>query len=224
LQSDVDTLTRQISDLENKLKASSTLPSDIYLIQEEVRILEQELAMPFSASPKPKIDPPPTSVVPAEPPRPASSGEAPDFVSASLRAGLRTSPVQSLLLERRSELGTQMTRLIERAGGLNEGLMTLGQDLLPALSSHAKEPMPWRVLSSGQQDLCHMIHQLAVDQILSQSYPFPLILDNPLPFLDPPHQLMVLDILREIAQNRQVLLLSSVAYPSRTSDHLIILK
>jgi ABC-type cobalamin/Fe3+-siderophores transport system ATPase subunit len=69
-----------------------------------------------------------------------------------------------------------------------------------------------------------MIHQLAVDQILSQSYPFPLILDNPLPFLDPPHQLMVLDILREIAQNRQVLLLSSVAYPSRTSDHLIILK
>jgi ABC-type cobalamin/Fe3+-siderophores transport system ATPase subunit len=84
--------------------------------------------------------------------------------------------------------------------------------------------MPWQVLSSGQQDLCHLILQLTVVQILSQSYLFPLVLDNPLPFLDPPHQLMVLDILREIAQNRQVLLLSSVVYPSRASDHLITLK
>jgi ABC-type cobalamin/Fe3+-siderophores transport system ATPase subunit len=129
-----------------------------------------------------------------------------------------------VLLDHRSELNNQMTRLIERTGGLNDAEMTLGPDLSPVLTSRAKEPMPWQVLSSGQQDLCHLILHLTVVQNLSQSYPFPLILDNPLPFLDPPHQLMVLDILREIAQNRQVLLLSSVAYPSRASDHLITLK
>jgi energy-coupling factor transporter ATP-binding protein EcfA2 len=224
LQSDVDTLTRQITDLETKLKASSTLPSDIYLIQEEVRILEQELAIPLTADQKTKIDPPPASAVPTEPRRSASSGEGPDFVSASFRGGLQTPPVQSLLLDRRLELSNRMTRLIERTGGLNEAVLILGQDLLPVLTSRTNEPLPWHILSSGQQDLCHMIHQLAVDQALSQFYPFPLILDNPLPFLDPPHQLMVLDILREIAQNTQILLLSSVAYPNRTSDHLIVLK
>jgi hypothetical protein len=35
---------------------------------------------------------------------------------------------------------------------------------------------------------------------------------------------MVLDILREIAQNGQVFLLSSVEYSSREGDHLIHLK
>jgi DNA repair exonuclease SbcCD ATPase subunit len=224
LQKDVETLSRQISDLEKKLKESSTLPSDIYLIQEEVRVLEQELAMPLSADTKPKLDPLPMAVGSAEPPRSASSNEASDFLSVPFRSGLRTALVQSVLLDRRSELNTQMTRLIERTGGLNEAEMTLGPDLSPVLTSRAKEPMPWQVLSSGQQDLCHLILQLTVVQILSQSYLFPLVLDNPLPFLDPPHQLMVLDILREIAQNRQVLLLSSVVYPSRASDHLITLK
>ncbi|MBI3597548.1 MAG: AAA family ATPase [Nitrospirae bacterium] len=224
LQSDVDTLTHQISDLETKLKDSSTLPSDIYLIQEEVRVLEQELAMPLSADPKPRLDPLPMAPGSAEPPRSISSGEASDILSVPFRAGLRTAPVQSVLLDHRTELSNQMTRLIERTGGLNEAEMTLSPDLLPVLTSRTKQPMPWKALSSGQQDICHLILHLAVAQILSQSYPFPLILDNPLPFLDPPHQLMVLDILREIAQNRQVLLLSSVAYPSRASDHLITLK
>ena len=224
LQKDVETLSRQISDLETKLKQSSTLPSDIYLIQEEVRILEQDLAMSLSADPKPKLDPLPMAAGSADPPRSASSSETSDFLSAPFRSGFRTAPVQSVLLDHRSELNTQMTRLIDRTGGLNEAEMTLGPDLSPVLTSRAKEPMPWQVLSSGQQDLCHLILQLTVVQILSQSYPFPLILDNPLPFLDPPHQLMMLDILREIAQNRQILLLSSVAYPSRASDHLITLK
>ena len=224
LQKDVETVSSQISELEKKLKESSALPSDIYLIQEEVRILEQDLAMPPSADPRPKLDTLPTAAVSVEPPRTASSGEASDFLSAPFRAGLRTAPVQSVLLDRRSDLNNQMTRLIDRTGGLNEAAMTLGPDLSPVLTSPAKESMTWQVLSSGQQDLCHLILQLTVIQILAPSYSFPLILDNPLPLLDPPHQLMVLDILREIAQNRQVLLLSSMAYPTRASDHLITLK
>lgn len=221
LQQEVDTLSRQISELETKLKESSTLPSDIYLIQEEARILEQELALPPSSDPKPKLDPLPVT---PEPPRSPASSEPSDFVTLPLRSGLQTASIQSVLSDLRSELTNQMTRLIEKTGGLTEAHLSLSPDLWPILTSPGKDPMPWSVLSTGYRDLCHLLFHLAVVQILFQSYPFPLILDNPLSYLDPPHQLMVLDILREIAQNRQVLLLSSVTYPSRTSDHLITLK
>ncbi|HUK57255.1 MAG TPA: AAA family ATPase [Nitrospiria bacterium] len=224
LQNDVDTLSRQISDLESKLKSSSTLPSDIYLIQEEVRILEQDLAVSSSADPKPKLDPLPKVAGSDASGRPGFSKEGGDFLSGPLHTGIRTAGVQSLLLDRRSELNAQAARLIEKTGGAPEAVIVVNEQLQPALTTRTKTPVPWEVLSSGQQDICHFMLQLAVAQILSSSHPFPLILDNPLPVLDPPHQQMVLDILREIAQNRQVLLLSSAAYPSRTSDNLIQLK
>jgi ABC-type hemin transport system ATPase subunit len=102
--------------------------------------------------------------------------------------------------------------------------MSVSEDLAPVLLDSAKAPISWEHFSSGQQDLFHLIHQLAVIRLLSRSHPFPLVLDNPLPSLDPPHQQKVLDILREIAQNRQVIFLSTVAHPNREGDHLIQLK
>jgi ABC-type cobalamin/Fe3+-siderophores transport system ATPase subunit len=99
--------------------------------------------------------------------------------------------------------------------------MSLNEELMPELFSPTKAPIPWELLSSGQRDIYHLAYQLAIAQILSRSHPFPLVLDNPLPVLDLPRQQMVLDILREIAQNRQVLLLSSASTPNREGDHLI---
>ena len=223
LQQDADALASQISEVESKLKASSSLPSDIYLIQEEVRALEREMAAPLSAAPLPGLDPPPKAAVPAEPPPASPDGRSSRFLSPPFRDGLQTARVQAVLLGHLSELKTHMTRLTEKLGGPLEAEMGLNEDLMPVLFSPAKAPIPWESLSSGQQDLYHLAHQLAVAQILSRSHPFPLILDNPLPVLDLPHQQIVLDILREIAQNGQVLLFSSVSHPNREGDHLITL-
>ena len=57
--------------------------------------------------------------------------------------------------------------------------------------------------------------------MLSNFYPHPLILDDPMTALDPRRREAALDILREIAQNRQVLLFSSVSCPEREGDHRI---
>lgn len=223
LQQDTEGLARQISELESKLKASSSLPSDIYLLQEEVRVLERDLA-------ESRLNLPPLSKTGAgnESLFPPPVGVASDFLSPLFRAGLRSAMVQPLLSGRLSELNTRISRLIgqliEKGGGLIQADMTLNEDLAPVLVSHAKTSIPWEVLSSGQKDLYYLIQQFAVIDLLSPSHSFPLILDNPMSALDPTHQQMVLDILRKIAQNRQVFLLSSVEYPHREGDHLIHLK
>jgi energy-coupling factor transporter ATP-binding protein EcfA2 len=223
LQADTDGLVRQISELESKLKASSTLPSDIYLLQEEVRVLERNLA-----ESRPDLPPLPTTAVAIEPLPPSPDGGASDFLSPVFRVGLRAAAVQPLLSGGLPDLNAEITRLIGRligkGGGLRPADMSMNEELSPVLVSHAKTPIPWEVLSSGQQDLYHLILQFAVIHFLSRSHAFPLILDNPLSVLDSAHQQMVLDILREIAQNRQVFLLSSVEYPNREGDHLIHLK
>ncbi|MBI3811126.1 MAG: hypothetical protein HY283_02815 [Nitrospirae bacterium] len=218
LQQDVDAAAGQMAQIESKLKASSSLPSDLYLIQEEVRGLERDLAAPPSADPMSNLNPFSKTVVAGE--------TVPDdrlfqFLSPPLRAGLQATPVRSVLLGRLPDLKAAMTRLIEKLGGRPETEMSLNEEMMPVLLSSAKSPIPWTALSSGQRDLYHLALQLAVARILSPSHPFPLLLDHPLPALDLPHQQKVLDILREIAQNGQVLLLSSVAYPNREGDHLI---
>jgi uncharacterized protein YhaN len=218
LQQDVDTVVGQMAQIESKLKASSSLPSDVYLIQEEVRNLERALAAPLSAGPLSDLDPF-SKTVPAGDPAP--DNRSPRFLSPPLMTGLQATPVHSVLLEHLSDLKAQMTRLTGKLGGRLETEISLNEEMLPVLLSSAKSPIPWETLSSGQRDLYHLALQFAIVQILSPSHPFPLLLDNPLPALDLPHQQKVLDILREIAQNGQVLLLSSVAYPNREGDHLI---
>jgi len=218
LQKDVDAVAEQMSQIESKLKASSSLPSDIYLIQEEVRGLERDLAGPPSADPMSSLNPFAKTVVGGET---VVDDRSPRFLAPPLQAGLQATPVRSVLLGRLSDLKAAMTRLIEKLGGRPETEIGLNEEMMPVLLSSAKSPIPWTALSSGQRDLYHLALQLAVAQILSSSHPFPLLLDNPLPALDLPHQQKVLDILREIAQNRQVLLLSSVSYPNREGDHLI---
>lgn len=221
LQQDVDTVVGQMAQIESKLKASSSLPSDIYLIQEEVRVLERDLAAPLSAGLPSDFDPFSKTAVSAEP---SPDDRSPHFLSLLFRTGLQAAPVQAALRGHLPDLKAQMTRLMGKLGSRPETEISLNEELLPALFSPTKAPIPWEALSSGQRDLYHLAHQLAVSQSLYSSHPFPLILDNPLPVLDLPHQQMVLDILREIAQNSQVLLLSSVAYPNREGDHLITLK
>jgi uncharacterized protein YhaN len=218
LQQDVDAVTGQMAQIESKLKASSSLPSDLYLIQEEVRGLERDLAAPLSADPLSSLNPFSKTAVAGDPP---SDDRSPRFLSPPLRAGLQTAPVHSVLLGRLPDLTAQMIRLAEKLGGRAETQIRLNEEMMPVLISSTKSPIPWEALSSGQRDLYHLALQLAVAQILSPSHPFPLLLDNPLPALDLPHQQKVLDILREIAQNRQILLLSSVAYPNREGDHQI---
>jgi energy-coupling factor transporter ATP-binding protein EcfA2 len=218
LQQDVETVVGQMAQIESKLKASSSLPSDIYLIQEEVRILERDLAAPPSTGPLSDLDPFSTTVVEGGL---TLADRSSRFLSLPLRTGLQAAPVNSVLRGHLSDLKTQMTRLTGKLGVRPETEMSLNEELMPELFSPTKAPIPWELLSSGQRDIYHLAYQLAIAQILSRSHPFPLVLDNPLPVLDLPHLQMVLDILREIAQNRQVLLLSSASTPNREGDHLI---
>ncbi|MBI3994397.1 MAG: hypothetical protein HY349_00330 [Nitrospirae bacterium] len=220
LEQAVETLTGQMSQIESKLKESSSLPSDIYLIQEEVRVLERDLAAPVSSQPQPDLHSLSKTVM-DDPPSSPPAGRISGFLSPRYRAALQTAPVKSVLYAQISELNALISRMMGKLGGSTETELTLDKELMPVLTSHTKAPVAWEALSSGQQDLQHLVHQLAVAQTLTQSRPFPLVLDNPWPMLDSSHQQMVLDILREIAQNTQILLLSSAPYAGREGDHQI---
>jgi energy-coupling factor transporter ATP-binding protein EcfA2 len=219
LEQETDTLARQISELESKLKTSSSLPSDIYLIQEEVRALERDLV--DAQGRLPPLGPPAGSVDTA----PIASARPPfDLLSPAFRDALCATPVKTTLVPRLAELNARIAHFIANSGGKILAGVSLNDSLTPVLTSPSKAPLPWEALSSGQQDFCRLVVQLAAAEMLSKSHVFPLVLDNPLVVLDPAHQQMMLDILREITQNKQVILLSSADIPARPGDHLIHLK
>lgn len=219
LEQETDTLARQISELESKLKTSSSLPSDIYLIQEEVRALERDLVdaqghLPSLAPTAGSIQA--TSAVSARPPG--------DILSPAFRDALCATPVKTALVPRLADLNARIAQFMAKSGGKIPADVSLSDSMTPMLTSPSKTPLTWDVLSSGQQDFCRLVVQLAAAEILSKSHVFPLVLDNPLAVLDPAHQQMMLDILREITQNKQVILLSSADHSGRPGDHLIHLK
>ena len=224
IEKECEDLSEEISTLEKRLKDASTLPSDVYLIQEEVRILEQQLVTPQADS---RQDSEPAVVSPSAPNKAVSGAfpsESPnrlsDIPGPHLRAGLTDPPVRSLLQEKSDALRDQLQKFTNGSGiPIEEGL-SLNEQLEPVLPAED----PWARFSSGQRDYLRFAYQMAILQILSDRFPIPLILDNPLTHLDPPRRISALDILREIAQNRQVILLLSSPIPGHESDHQIHLK
>ncbi|HEY4486073.1 MAG TPA: hypothetical protein VI702_07135, partial [Nitrospiria bacterium] len=224
LKKESDTLSREILEIEAQIKASNTLSSDIYLIQEELRTLERELSEFPRLNQAPGL--PGADGTQQEPDTLFSTGSSnghAGIVTSALKRSLHFPSVHEALSSRRDDLKGLCSRLMAGLGGPAGTELNLDDELTPSLSTPRSPSLSWDQLSGGQQDLCYLVYHLALSKLLSVTHPFPLILDNPLGTFDPAHQQAALDILREIAQNRQVLLLTTSA-PHREGDHLIHLK
>ncbi len=221
LRAETETLRRDISEIEQTLKNSSTLPSDLTLIAEEVRTIERELAAP-SADVAVAKSPAPLKAVSAEAGA-LPDGTPMDWVQSdpSLEPCLENPAIHSILAERLSEWKTLASRWLTRLLPRLEGEFTIGDALRPAFASPHPGPGRWETLSSGERDLAYLIYHLSLTQTIARTFPHPLFLDNPLTVLDTRRQLAILDILREMSQNRQVLLLSSITIPAQAGDHRI---
>ena len=221
LQKELDSLKKQIAEIETELKSAAILPSDLYMIQEETRILERELMESQRNNPDSlaqAIAPPsPGSTAQETFPAPTASGS--ELLSSQLLSAIRDPEVQKILTGNLSELNAQLNQSVQKMGMTEE--MKLSSDMTPVLTSKKNTPIPWDQLSSGQRDAYFLIYHLSVIRTALDRYSLPLLLDNPLSFLDTDHQKTLLDLLSEMAQNRQILLFSSAPYSDREDHHLI---
>lgn len=225
LEREFEKLKTTITTIEEELRQSTTLSSDIYLMQEEYRKLEKQLS-------EAKIEqsstggPPKDKAVDegGEKPIPETENELPDLLSPDLQEGLKIPSVKTFLFTRLSESLTIIRKFIENIGGPIDKDIELTENLSPVLSNKQKNSIPWDTLSGGQRDLFHLATQLGLIQVLGSAYPFPIILDNPLTTLDPRRQKATLDILKEISQNRQIIYLSSGPCMENSDANRIILR
>jgi energy-coupling factor transporter ATP-binding protein EcfA2 len=218
LDQELSDLTGKIAQLESEIRSHADLPSDLYGLQEEMRRLERELSR-SSAEPLQTSSPSPQPVL--ESPQPTQAVSSDLVLADPLRDLLSSHPVRSLLQARLDLLQTEVHRCLDRFPQTQALSVTFDEQLNPALSSKDGKPVSSDRLSSSLLDILYFSLFLAFSQALSDSHPFPLILDDPLGSLDPDNQRTALDILREIAQNRQVLLFSSQLYTGQAGDNVL---
>lgn len=216
LREEAEKLSREIAGIEAELKSATMLPSDLYLIQEEARSLEKELAGPPPADPDPTERAVPVSV---QPQAPKTDDDA--FPDHSLRVALAAPGVLALLQPRRTEIQKRLAAWLSKGGGPAALDFGLDERLFPVPSSADASRPVFSRLSPGQKDYLHLSYQLVIASYLQSSFHHPLLLDDPFSRLDSTLRGRVLDILREIAQNRQVFLFSSARIEGPESDHLI---
>ena len=210
---ELSTLTEKMEELESKIRAHANLPTDLYLLQEEMRKLEHELSRPMA-----DLSQPPTELSRSGPSEPSDSSLAEPLRQMFSRHFLR-----SLLQTQLGPVQTEIHRWLVRFPQARSLTLILDEQLTPAISFEKGRPAQPGELSSSLLDQVYFSLFVALAQLLAKSHPFPLILDDPLGSLDSINQQIALDILREIAQNRQVLLLSNQSYPSQEGDGVMTL-
>lgn len=227
LQEEVETLARNLTELEERLRHETALAQDTYTLEEEARRLEAELN---------QVDLGATQVgaviangggfigqsedgggrsegggIPADsrslhPPVPPGA----TLLSPTVAERFANHPLRGRLADARPALRAKLQELIT----------ALGCDLTAELDDRLEVtwvrpntgPVAFETFSSGQQDLLYLAWFLAVAETLDPQSDFPLILDDPLTALDDDGLKKALDILARFAQNRQILLFAQTRY------------
>jgi DNA repair exonuclease SbcCD ATPase subunit len=215
LQLEFEEKSGLIQELTKKIKGYQNIPSDLPSLREEIRILEKELAFSsggqrytLSSGPSVQTDLPTQFEV-----------------SVKTENGNHDS-IKGLMQD---PLAGNVNRLLDAARGvfkkLSRGAYT---DILLQDSSHinllpnnSSTPVPLETLSHGTLDQVFLSLYLGLIMNWGSGYPFPLLLDDPLLTLDSNRQEIILETLREIGKERQVILLSTAPYSTKEGDRQI---
>ncbi len=81
--------------------------------------------------------------------------------------------------------------------------------------------VPWDRVNSGSLDLIWALVFLSSQGILKGKHPFPLLLDDPFIGMDPKRQAGLMDILRALGRNRQVIYCTTQTPPMKEGDHQV---
>lgn len=214
LQREYEEKSGLIQELDKKIKSYQDTPSDLPSLREEIRMLEREMAFVLGGQRRT---------------RPSSRSPQADLSTQMDRSPSGNGHRNSIKRLLQDPLARSQNQLLDTARGIFKKV-SLGAylDLVMDESSHvslfpngSSTPVPLETLSHGTLDQVFLSLYLGRLMNLGSDYPFPFLLDDPLLTLDAKRQEVVLEILREISQKRQVILLSNAPYPFREGDRQI---
>ncbi|MGH7273618.1 MAG: hypothetical protein ACREIQ_04080, partial [Nitrospiria bacterium] len=229
LQQEYDEKSGLAQEIEREIKNYHEIPPDLPSLYEEIRAVEKELASASGGQGQARL-------------MQSASGGSGEVTQPSDGKGIPANygnglhdPIKMLLqdplVRSHGQISSTAREIFTKLSlGAYRDLMimdsstassALGGGRVGLLAKDSSDPVPLDELSSGTIDQVFISLYLGFLMTLGHNHPFPLLLDDPLLTLDPQRQKIVLDILRDVSQKRQVILLSHMPYPIREGERQI---
>jgi energy-coupling factor transporter ATP-binding protein EcfA2 len=219
IEEELRNVETQLQATEEKARLLSGIASDVYMLQEEMRRLQEELAPSGQTE-----EAAPDSVFGADAPEDRAEAEPGEsFLPEALRELLLKDPIGARLQSKIPPLNTAIRHWFGRFPRTQSIRITLNDDLTVSLFTNEGASLVPNSLGAGLLDCAYFVCHVALAGVVSVAHPFPLLLDDPFLSLDAGNQQIALDILREIAQNKQVLLMASLTHPGKEGEGVIAL-
>ena len=210
LEREHQTYSVAAKELESKIKGIQGAPADIYSLQEEMRMIQREIEDHQTLKAKPNVAA--ENGESADQTAPQKSGPSAPWLPPS--KGLEAIPKRQL-----ETLATSWLRRLTQ--GRYDRIAYDSLSNLTLIGQNGK-PAPLEQLSSGVRDLVYLSILWAGWQFTSHGTPsLPLILDEPFVGLDESGRRVAVEALKELGQNRQIILLTTASHPIQDNLHLI---
>jgi len=210
----------KLEKLESEKLALEGTPSDLYSIQEEIRILEEESLPETNSDEKAPV------LKKSETSQPTEALSVPsalqeDSLSNPLYANLDPMLYQKLFPIKPEAMRVAANALFKNMAPQQACEIALSPEGNVSLKDSDGFPLPWKTINSGSLDLIWIVLFLSVQGLLKNKHPFPLLLDDPFIGLDIKRQIALLKVLRAISRYRQVIFSTTRDLPVQEGDHKI---
>lgn len=210
----------KIEKLESEKLSFEGTPSDLFSIQEEIRILEEKSSADTNSDEKSQIlkifetsQPTETLSVP--------SALQEDSLSNPLSANLDPMLYQKLFPIKPESMRVASNALFKSMAPQQGWEITLSPEGNVSVKDSDGSSLPWKNINSGSLDLIWIVLFLSGQGLLKNKHPFPLLLDDPFIGLDIKRQIALLKVLRAISRYRQVIFSTTRDLPIQEGDHKI---
>ena len=215
IQQEIAGIAEKVRETESQITSLTSQQSDLYLVEEEIRRLESELAQ----GSQPDASTPFSDISPEPEPEPVAPGGAYDFlIPGPLRKLLQREKIESGLMSGRETLADRIRRYQDRFPQAKPFSMEVGENLEVTIKDREGRSVSPLRLSSGLLDQLSFVLQAVLGGHLLHTLRFPMLLDDPLTSMDRENQEAALDLIREMTQYNQVLWMTSTPHPAKEGD------
>ncbi len=208
LDREQQTLTVAAKELESKIKGVRGVPSDIYSLQEEMRMIQREIEEQQTLKLK--------GAGKAEQ---VADQIAPEKRSSSVTWFPRSKQFEAVPKKQLEAHATEWLRRLTQ--GQYDRLEYDAYSNLTVIDRNGSL-VAFDRLSSGAQDQVYLSILWAGWQLTSSGIPaLPLVLDDPLVGLDESSRQVAVETLKELGQHRQIILLTTASHPNKDNLHFI---
>ena len=220
LKQALQNIQTRLESLESEKLTFEGTPSDLYSIQEEIRILEEEALAEASSDEKTQFQ------KIAETSQPTKTLSIPsvlqeDPLSNPISANLDPMLYQNLFPLKPEAMRVAANALFKSMAPQQPWEISLSPEGNVSLKDSDGSSLPWKKINSGSLDLIWIVLFLSGQGLLKNKHPFPLLLDDPFIGLDTKRQIALLKVLRAISRYRQVIFSTTRDLPIQEGDHQI---